>query len=242
MTTGCTTMTAFNGSDTRWTPPFYKTVYQIKYRTVYRGVPNLSLEGPVLSVKEAFFCVSGMTCPPPPPPLWRRPSCVSLDWPVLLLPSEGVFVLCVSGLTCPPPPLCEGVFVLCGSARGQAGPGHPQWRAAGWLCSRGPGRLLHPALLRGPGLEEVFSPPSPKHLTPNTAFWLVGWLSCLLHCAIILSVLNYSSNRASVVIPEEKLPEMYTILKSIPHRQVEEMQRQVQLKTKKKHKEWNILA
>uniref|UniRef100_A0A9J8C956 Exostosin glycosyltransferase 2 n=1 Tax=Cyprinus carpio carpio TaxID=630221 RepID=A0A9J8C956_CYPCA len=33
--------------------------------------------------------------------------------------------------------------------------------------------------------------------------------------------------RASVVIPEEKLPEMYTILKSIPHRQVEEMQRQV---------------
>ncbi|TRY55513.1 hypothetical protein DNTS_014029 [Danionella cerebrum] len=32
--------------------------------------------------------------------------------------------------------------------------------------------------------------------------------------------------RASVVIPEEKLPEMYTILKSITHRQVEEMQRQ----------------
>ncbi|GAA6087795.1 exostosin-2 [Tachysurus ichikawai] len=32
--------------------------------------------------------------------------------------------------------------------------------------------------------------------------------------------------RASVVIPEEKLPEMYLILKSIPHRQVEEMQRQ----------------
>lgn len=35
--------------------------------------------------------------------------------------------------------------------------------------------------------------------------------------------------RASVVIPEEKLPEMYTILKSIPHRQVEEMQRQVRM-------------
>uniref|UniRef100_A0A3Q3X3T9 Uncharacterized protein n=1 Tax=Mola mola TaxID=94237 RepID=A0A3Q3X3T9_MOLML len=32
--------------------------------------------------------------------------------------------------------------------------------------------------------------------------------------------------RASAVIPEEKLSEMYTILKSIPHRQVEEMQRQ----------------
>ncbi|XP_062328142.1 exostosin-2 [Osmerus eperlanus] len=32
--------------------------------------------------------------------------------------------------------------------------------------------------------------------------------------------------RASVVIPEDKLPEMYTILKSIPHKQVEEMQRQ----------------
>lgn len=28
-------------------------------------------------------------------------------------------------------------------------------------------------------------------------------------------------------IPEEKLSEMYGILKSIPHRQVEEMQRQV---------------
>lgn len=36
-----------------------------------------------------------------------------------------------------------------------------------------------------------------------------------------------SPKRASVVIPEEKLSEMYTILKSIPHRQVEEMQRQV---------------
>lgn len=34
-------------------------------------------------------------------------------------------------------------------------------------------------------------------------------------------------HRASVVIPEDKLSEMYTILKSIPHRQVEEMQRQV---------------
>ncbi|KAG5839150.1 hypothetical protein ANANG_G00201890 [Anguilla anguilla] len=32
--------------------------------------------------------------------------------------------------------------------------------------------------------------------------------------------------RASVVIPEDKLPEMYSILKSIPQRQVEEMQRQ----------------
>lgn len=32
-----------------------------------------------------------------------------------------------------------------------------------------------------------------------------------------------------MVIPEEKLSEMYTILKSIPHRQVEEMQRQVML-------------
>lgn len=37
--------------------------------------------------------------------------------------------------------------------------------------------------------------------------------------------------RASVVIPEEKLPEMYTILKSIPHRQVEEMQRQVTVRS-----------
>jgi len=40
---------------------------------------------------------------------------------------------------------------------------------------------------------------------------------------------NSCTCRASVVIPEEKLPEMYTILKSIPHRQVEEMQRQVRM-------------
>lgn len=33
--------------------------------------------------------------------------------------------------------------------------------------------------------------------------------------------------RASVVIPEEKMPEMYSILQSIPQRQIEEMQRQV---------------
>nr|XP_042705118.1 exostosin-2 isoform X4 [Chrysemys picta bellii] len=32
--------------------------------------------------------------------------------------------------------------------------------------------------------------------------------------------------RASVVIPEEKMPEMYSILQSIPQRQIEEMQRQ----------------
>ena len=33
--------------------------------------------------------------------------------------------------------------------------------------------------------------------------------------------------RASVVIPEEKMPEMYSILQSVPQRQIEEMQRQV---------------
>uniref|UniRef100_A0A673ZB78 Exostosin-2 n=1 Tax=Salmo trutta TaxID=8032 RepID=A0A673ZB78_SALTR len=43
---------------------------------------------------------------------------------------------------------------------------------------------------------------------------------------VILADPSCPSLRASVVIPEEKLPEMYTILKSIPHRQVEEMQRQ----------------
>ncbi|KAK4822697.1 hypothetical protein QYF61_019606 [Mycteria americana] len=32
--------------------------------------------------------------------------------------------------------------------------------------------------------------------------------------------------RASVVIPEEKMPEMYSILQSVPQRQIEEMQRQ----------------
>lgn len=33
--------------------------------------------------------------------------------------------------------------------------------------------------------------------------------------------------RASVVIPEEKMPEMYSILQGVPQRQIEEMQRQV---------------
>lgn len=33
--------------------------------------------------------------------------------------------------------------------------------------------------------------------------------------------------RASVVIPEDKMPEMYSILQSVPQRQIEEMQRQV---------------
>lgn len=44
---------------------------------------------------------------------------------------------------------------------------------------------------------------------------------------MVKRVLFFMCPRASVVIPEEKLSEMYTILKSIPHRQVEEMQRQV---------------
>lgn len=46
-------------------------------------------------------------------------------------------------------------------------------------------------------------------------------------CSVLTYVVLVIWHRASVVIPEEKLSEMYTILKSIPHRQVEEMQRQV---------------
>lgn len=33
--------------------------------------------------------------------------------------------------------------------------------------------------------------------------------------------------RASVVVPEEKISDVYSILQSIPERQIEEMQRQV---------------
>lgn len=34
-------------------------------------------------------------------------------------------------------------------------------------------------------------------------------------------------SRASVVVPEEKMSDVYSILQSIPQRQIEEMQRQV---------------
>ena len=34
-------------------------------------------------------------------------------------------------------------------------------------------------------------------------------------------------SRASVVVPEEKMSEVYSILQSVPQRQIEEMQRQV---------------
>lgn len=34
-------------------------------------------------------------------------------------------------------------------------------------------------------------------------------------------------SRASVVVPEEKLSDVYSVLQSIPQRQIEEMQRQV---------------
>ena len=34
-------------------------------------------------------------------------------------------------------------------------------------------------------------------------------------------------SRASVVVPEEKMSDVYSILQSIPRRQIEEMQRQV---------------
>lgn len=66
--------------------------------------------------------------------------------------------------------------------------------------------------LTGKGL-----PKSPNRKTNGLIlchFQFTNWMFVFLH-------------RASVVIPEEKLSEMYTILKSIPHRQVEEMQRQV---------------
>lgn len=72
-------------------------------------------------------------------------------------------------------------------------------------------------------------------------FWIclikIGWDSGLEKQSTSFNVEFLSSHlairflffayRASVVIPEEKMPEMYGILQSIPQRQIEEMQRQV---------------
>lgn len=60
----------------------------------------------------------------------------------------------------------------------------------------------------------------------RSAYILIQWKNKSFESLSYLKLLFL--HRASVVIPEEKLSEMYTILKSIPHRQVEEMQRQVQ--------------
>lgn len=75
---------------------------------------------------------------------------------------------------------------------------------------------------QGSGLE--------KQSFNENFFWKtsfnVGFLSS--HLAIWFLFFTY---RASVVIPEEKMPEMYSILQSIPQRQIEEMQRQVKHST-----------
>lgn len=48
-------------------------------------------------------------------------------------------------------------------------------------------------------------------------------------CVKGLGYRNYFAfvSRASVVVPEEKMSDVYSILQSIPQRQIEEMQRQV---------------
>lgn len=110
--------------------------------------------------------------------------------------------------------ITTGVLVLCGVTGSSFGSGCPQWCVAGWLCPCHPRRLLHSALFWSAWLEKVR--PSPRAVEKQvTSFQLMS------HLLILFPL------RASVVIPEEKLSEMYTILKSIPHRQVEEMQRQV---------------
>ena len=48
---------------------------------------------------------------------------------------------------------------------------------------------------------------------------------CGRGCASISCVALVS--RVSVAVPEEKMPHVYSILQSIPQRQIEEMQRQV---------------
>lgn len=54
----------------------------------------------------------------------------------------------------------------------------------------------------------------------------------LLSSCLRVFVFCFFVCRASVVIPEEKMPEMYSILQSVPQRQIEEMQRQV--------KQWTV--
>lgn len=107
-----------------------------------------------------------------------------------------------------------GVLVLCGVTGSSLGSGCPQWCVAGWLCPCHPRRLLHSALFWSTWLEKV-------RLSSRAA------VICLKAYCFQSNLLILFLLRASVVIPEEKLSEMYTILKSIPHRQVEEMQRQV---------------
>lgn len=51
--------------------------------------------------------------------------------------------------------LTSGVIVLCGSARGQARPGHFEWCAAGWMRPCYHGWFLHSAFLWSAGLEKV---------------------------------------------------------------------------------------
>lgn len=54
---------------------------------------------------------------------------------------------------------------------------------------------------------------------------MCGQVLCVKGCVCISCFAAVS--RASVVVPEEKMAEVYSILQSIPQRQIEEMQRQV---------------
>lgn len=111
-----------------------------------------------------------------------------------------------------------GFLILCGFAWSTFGSGCPQRCAAGWLCPCHPCWLIHSAILWSSWLEKVC---------------LSHWTVIKQGNSLIFPYFQFTNvifrflYRASVVIPEEKLSEMYTILKSIPHRQVEEMQRQV---------------
>lgn len=109
-----------------------------------------------------------------------------------------------------------GIIILCGFERGSFGSGCPQRCATGWLCPCHPCWLLHSAILWSTWLEKVCLSQFKK------SKWHL--LSSFIQITYLMFMVLH---RASVVIPEEKLSEMYTILKSIPHRQVEEMQRQV---------------
>lgn len=68
-----------------------------------------------------------------------------------------------------------------------------------------------------------------EHRADRERAWLmeIGQHTVLLSekgCAHVNSAIV---SRASVVIPEEKMSDVYSILQNIPQRQIEEMQRQV---------------
>lgn len=71
------------------------------------------------------------------------------------------------------------------------------------------------------GLKEVWGVVSACENETRLCVEMLSVKGCVyVNCFAVVS-------RASVVVPEEKMSDVYSILQSIPQRQIEEMQRQV---------------